>query len=428
MYLRIKMQSSGPIEYRPKLVVTTTSPMTLRFLAGQLEYLAHAGFDVHVVSSPGVELEKTAASGSAKAFPLAMARRPSVKDLGSLVRHLLLFKRLRPTIIFASTPKAGLLGMVAGAMLQVPIRVYLLRGMPLVTASYWQRPVLWLMEAITCRLAHVVQCVSDSLRDDAIRLGLADPDRCLMLHNGSSNGVDAELKFNPSLFPEALTTPMRVDLGLPDSVPVFGFVGRLSLDKGLKELLAAWDIVQRRHPAAHLLVLGPIDQVSRAMRKVLESLRSMHHVHLLTNFFESAPYFRLMDVLVHPSHREGFPNAPLEAAAMGIPTITTNAVGCRDAIVDGITGRIVPVGDANAIAAAIIEYIEMPELRARHGAAARARVLSDFKPEDLWRAQVQLFRDLIARRDVSVMKHEPKQTRTGEAGTRRSDERLAEKS
>jgi glycosyltransferase involved in cell wall biosynthesis len=91
------------------------------------------------------------------------------------------------------------------------------------------------------------------------------------------------------------------------------------------------------------------------------------------------------DIVVLPSHREGFPNVPLEAASMGLPVVTTDAVGCVDAVVDGRTGRVCALGDVEALARAITSYLDSPETRRSHGAAGRQRALVDFDPQRIWR-------------------------------------------
>jgi glycosyltransferase involved in cell wall biosynthesis len=381
---------------RAVIVLSTTVPVTLRFLSGQARRLREEGFEVVLLSSPGRELDSMAAREGASVVAVPMKRRPSpISDVCALVRQIIAFRRLRPSIVSASTPKAGLLGMIAAAYIGVPVRHYLVRGLPLATAPIWQRPVLWSMEFVACRIAHQVQCVSHSLRDDIVRRGLAKPDKCVVLCHGSSNGVDAEVRFNPSRFSVYQREEVRREFGVPPDCLLVGFVGRLCKDKGVLELLAAWEHVSRRRPRAHLLILGPLDGSEPILSRRLEQLRSSGRATVLTEFREPDDCYLAMDLMVLPSHREGFPNVVLEASATALPVVTTDAVGCRDAVIDGVTGRVVAVGDVAALVGALEEYIDNPATRSTHGAAGRARVLQEFRPDDIVKAQVALFQALL---------------------------------
>lgn len=358
-----------------------------------------------LLSSPGPELDSMAAQEGASVVAVPMARRPSpVADVCALVRQIIVFRRLRPSIVSASTPKAGLLGMIAASLLGVPVRHYLLRGLPLATAPFWQRPVLWCMEFAACRIAHQVQCVSHSLRDDIVRRGLASPEKCIVLCNGSSNGVDAEGRFNPARFSAEQRKEIRRAFGVSPERLVIGFVGRLCKDKGVLDLLAAWEHVSRQCPRAHLLILGPLDSSEPKLTSLLEQLRSSGRATVLTEFRDPVHCYLAMDVMVLPSRREGFPNVVLEASAMSLPVVTTDAVGCRDSVIDGVTGRVVPVGDVRALAVAIQDYIDVPRCRHLHGEAGRARALREFRPEEIAEAQIaNLLRSVALQGDKQTL-------------------------
>lgn len=340
-----------------------------------------------LLSSPGPELFRIAAEEGATPVAVPMSRRPSpLQDAMSLFRMTASLRRTRPDIVIAGTPKAGLLAMIASAVLCIPTRVYLMRGLPLTTMTGPSRLAAREFERLACRLAHRVHCVSDSLMRYAASEGIASPAKMTVIRSGSSNGVDALGAYDPRRYDTAYRSALRAELGLPEDALVIGFVGRLARDKGVRDLQEAWCRIRAAHPRARLLAIGPEEAEDRPTLDAIGRLRSDARVHLVTDMREAAPYYLLMDVLVHPSHREGFPNVVLEASAMKVPVVTTDAIGCVDSVDDLTTGMIVPSRSPEAMAEAVNQYLLDASLRRRHGDAGRRRVLREFRPEAIWEA------------------------------------------
>ena len=345
------------------------------------------GFDVAVMSSPGVALDRCAEEEGILAEPIQMERRITpVKDLVALFRMFLAFKRIRPTIVHASTPKGGLLGTIAGRISGVPIVVYHVRGLIFTGSTGVQRALLRTTERIACALAHRVVCVSSSVRTELINEKLCSPDKAIVLLSGSSNGVDAQGRFDPANRPPCERELLRDKLGIPTNASVAGFVGRLVRDKGIVELANAWEAVANSVPDAWLLVVGPWEPRDPVPADSRTRLEIHPRAILAGSQSDVAPFYSAMDLLVLPSYREGFPNVPLEAAAMRRPAIVAASTGCIDAVVDGVTGEIVPVRDAKALAEAMTSYLKNRDLRESHGAAAQQRALSEFQPQKIWEA------------------------------------------
>lgn len=384
-----------------RVLHVTTVPQTLFFLRGQARFMRAHGVDVQAVSSPGPELQDFAREEGVDVHAVEMQRAISpVHDVGAIVRLTKLLRELRPAIVHAHTPKGGLLGMVAATAAGVPVRVYHLHGLPMVTSSGMRRALLWGAERTSCSLAHRVLCVSSSVRAQAVAEKLVSADRIEVLGHGSINGTDAEGRFRPDEASASAGLAERGRWAIPAGAPVIGFVGRLVRDKGLVELADAWQRLRVAFPEAHLLLVGPEERQDPIPPEVVQTLRTDSRVHLTGLRWESPPLFAAMDLVVLPSYREGFGMSLLEGAAMALPVIGTDIPGCRDALVDGVTGTLVPAHDSVELERAVARYLRDPELRRRHGSAGRERVLRDFRPQALWDAQLAVYRSEAARAGV----------------------------
>lgn len=383
----------------PRLVYVTTVPLTARFLLrGQLAQMRAWGFDVHVVSSPGPDLDAVREREGVTVHALPMPRDTGDPkgDALALARLTRLFLRLKPDIVNAGTPKAGLLGMMAARVTRVPVRIYLLRGLRLETTSGRLRALLGGTERVAAACARDVVCVSASLRDVFVEGGYAPASKCLVLGAGSSNGVDVA-RFGRSAENEAAGRALRREAGIPADASVVGFAGRMVADKGIEPLLDAMDQVRRSRPDTHLVMVGDDmagESIAPAIRvRVSADARN----HVLPRTDELGPFYASLDVLAFPSLREGFPNVPVEAAAAGCPVVGFRSTGVVDAIVDGVTGRIVDCA-AEPLAVGVLGYLDDPALARAHGEAGRERVIRDFAPATVWAAWRELYVDRLRSR------------------------------
>jgi glycosyltransferase involved in cell wall biosynthesis len=369
-----------------RLVHVTTVPESLLFFEGQIGYLKAQGVDVWALSSPGELLDQFAVREGIAVHGLEMPRRITpLRDLVTTARLWRWFRKVRPDIVNAHTPKGGLLGMLGAWLARVPVRVYHMHGLPLMTATGLKRRLLRWAEIVSCRLAHQVYCVSASLREAALEEGLCRPDKITVLHHGSVNGVAAETVFNPAHVGATVRKAVRQRQGIPLDAEVIGFVGRVVRDKGLVELAEAWQTLRSQRADLHLLVVGPFEPQDPVPPDVENLLRTDPRVHLTGLVSDTPSMYAAMDLVVLPTYREGFGEVSIEAAAMELPVVATAVPGCVDAVQDGVTGTLVPPRDARALTDAIRRYLHDPELRHRHGRAGRERVLRDFRQEDIWK-------------------------------------------
>jgi glycosyltransferase involved in cell wall biosynthesis len=375
---------------RPRLVIGVTSDPTCLVLRGRLSVLRLAGFEVTLVAAPGQSLIRIATEEGVTPNPLPMRRGISpFADLIALLQICLVLWRLRPAITDFSTPKAGLLGNVAAWLLRVPHRVYTLRGLKLEGTRGVKRWLLLCSERLAAWCADVVLCNSTSLRSLARALRIAPESKLRLLGDGSSNGVDAE-RFSPGL------SHVRAELGIGADDRVLGFVGRLTKDKGIPELLEAFDEITRAEPRCWLLLVGWFDEAEDALGRGLRQRIASHPRIVCTGFvLDTVPYYRAMDIFVLPTHREGFPNVALEASACGLAVITTESTGARDAVLPEVTGLLIPPGNPQAISDAALALLRHPERRRQLGAAGRQWVLERYTRERVLRLAAEFYRGLL---------------------------------
>lgn len=362
---------------RLKLMYVTTLPVTqLLFLNGQNTYLAERGFELHCVSSPGPELDALSRRDTAHPYPVKISRRiQPISDLLSLLQLYRVFRRVRPDIAHLSTPKAALIGAVAAWLARVPVRIYFVRGVATEAAREPLRSLFRVLERLTARLCNAHLCVAPSLLRFMRSEGILNPEQGRVLASGMSNGIDVN-RFNPAVRDQS-----------DSSAAVVGFVGRLARDKGVEDLAAAWRILRDEFPGARLMLVGPWEDENPVRPEIRRQLERDSRVEVTGRVSDVPARLRKISVFAFPSHgTEGFPNAPMEAAACGVPVVATKVVGCVDAVRDGETGMLVPPADPEALAAALRCYLRDPDLRRRHGNAGRTRVIACYRQERIWDA------------------------------------------
>jgi glycosyltransferase involved in cell wall biosynthesis len=373
--------------HTPRLVVLAAPSFALsRAHGGWWRRLVHAGFQVTAIAPPGREDHAAARAEGAETRVLPMARNASpVRDLLSLMRLFAELLRLRPDILQFSTPKASLLGALAGRMTGVPERVYLVRGRAYenfrgVRARFYRR-----IEKLICASATVVLPVSAALGEALKSEGLCPAEKIRLLGAGSSAGV------NLQAFEGADGKLLRKELGIAEGEMAILYVGWLRAEKGIDMLLKAFASLK----GVHLLLAGELYEGDPLEAETLTFIAENPRVHMLGWRSELPDLYAAADVVAHPSLREGFPRVLLEAAAAERAAVCTDWPGAEEAVLHGETGLIVSRGDADALALALESLLEAPLMRTRMGRAARARAEAYFSQEKIWDLHTELLLERV---------------------------------
>jgi glycosyltransferase involved in cell wall biosynthesis len=384
---------------RPKVLQVCAVDISIGPLLRPLIYaLREAGAGVHVACSPGGELDRLADDGIPKR-PVRIARKIlSLRHLVSLVQLARLIRRERYDFVHVHTPIAAALGRVAARVSGTrPVVLYTAHGFYFHDRMRpWLRRVLIWQERLFGRLCtDFLFTVSAEDQMTALRERIVDVGHT---HCLSSLGVDLE-RFDLS----SPQSPRRTDLGISDADPVVAYVGRLVREKGVLDLLEAIALVRERVPGIRLVVIGDTLASDRG-RGVQSEIRSLIAAHGLENnviflgFRGDVPsLLRLCDIFTLPSHREGMPLTILEAMAAGKPVVTTNVRGCREEVVNGLTGIIVAPRDPRSLSEAILSLLVAPERAKAMGLAGRAHVEKAFDQRRVLEEEVEAYRRLAKR-------------------------------
>jgi glycosyltransferase involved in cell wall biosynthesis len=361
----------------PLVIHVATADMGLRFLLlNQLQALQAAGYRVHGISADGPYRHEVQVAGvPVSTVPLTRALTP-LADLRALAELVRIFRRLRPTIVHTHNPKPGLLGQLAARIAGVPLVVNTIHGFYFHPGSSpRQRRFYVLMERIAARCSDAILSQNREDLATAVAERICRPEAISYL----GNGIDVE-RFDRRALDPAQQQRLRAELGIPPEAMVVGAVGRLVAEKGYHELFAAVRELAPAWPQLHLLVVGPEEpgKADRLGPQVLAGYGLAGRVQLAGLRLDMPELYGLMDVLAHPSHREGFPRAPMEAAAMGLPVVASDIRGCRETVVHGQTGLLVPVKDAVALRTGLDLLLRQPALGRAYGTLGRRLAEREF--------------------------------------------------
>ena len=405
---------------KPKLLRITTVPISLhKLLQGQVNYMQKQGFKLVLASAAGKEVKAIEKETGLQVYILPLTRKISpLQDLKALWHTYKLIKKEQPDIVHTHTPKAGIVGMLAAKLAGVNLRIHTVAGLPLLEATGTKRKLLNLVEKVTYAVATKVYPNSYGLQQIILENQFTKAKKLKVLANGSSNGIDTSY-FSPQQITTASKQELRKSLGINENDFVFSFAGRLVGDKGINELVTAFEKlltekkasldtvteqnrnlkVTERRQGAHTIKLLLIGDEERK----LDPLQSETVQHITTNpniittdwVEDVRPYLAISDVFVFPSFREGMPNVVLQAGAMGLPSIVTNINGSNEIIIHNENGFIIPVKDTEALYNAMQKLYTNTAVRNELANNAREMIVNRFEQQVVWDALLEEYQSLL---------------------------------
>lgn len=340
-----------------KICYVVTVSITIKsFFIPQLKFLAENGYDVTVICSPDEKL-KEMLGDKIKYIPVNMPRGlslfGSIKAIKNLKR---IFKEEKFDLVQYSTPNAGLYASIASKKERIKVRNYHFMGLRYLGAKGIFRKVLKWIEKKAIKNSTHVECVSESNLNLCLTEKLLDSKKGVVVSYGSTGGVDIN-RFDYKKSHD-LREEKRNFYGVKEDEFLFGFVGRVTKDKGVEELISAFNVLSEKYDNVKLAVIGDLDRDNRLSTLSLSELSNNEKIIRIDATPEIEKFYPMLDALVLPSYREGFGNVVIEAEAMGVPVLVSDIAGPIDAMEDGVTGLKFKVKDVKALCEAMEKGLE----------------------------------------------------------------------
>lgn len=368
------------------------------FFDGQFKYLTGQGYEIVVVSSDAPNTDAFCKRNGVRFVPLNIPRSVSPMAIAKAVKSICsLIRKEKADAVFGHTPVGALCAMIAARLCGVKNRVYYRHGLIYTTMKGLKHTIFKAEEKFVASLATSVINVSHSLSKLAVADGLNEAEKQYVIGHGTCGGIDAQNIFNLSLVDVDKLLLIKKKLGLNDADIVFGFCGRICNDKGIPELVDAFELFQKLHSniKAKLLFIGRFDTrdgISEEKKLQIENNSDI----VISGHIDKAEipyYYSILDVFVFPSHREGFGMCVVEASAMEKPILDSRAHGCVDAIVEHETGEYIDLS-ADGICKGM-ELMLDEELRGKLGKSGRKRVLEWYDFKVMWPLVGDLYKKIL---------------------------------
>ncbi len=378
---------------KPKICFVVAVDITLKFLlTSEIKFFQEKGYDVSVVCSPGKWLADIRALGvNVEEITIKRDIFTPFSDLISLARLYSYFKREKFDLVLTFTPKPGLLGQLAARLAGVPISINTIFGFYFHEHTpFLKRRFFIFIEWLAARCSTFVFFRNKEDFETAQKERIIDVSKASYI----GDGIDIK-KYDAARFPKEFIQEKKRSVGIDAGASVIGIVARLVREKGYIELFEAFKKVSEKFPDARLLVVGPADPAKKDSINPADIRQK--NIIFLGERTDVAELYPVMDIFVLPSYREGFPHSVMEASAMSRPVITTDVRGCRDAIVDGVTGILIPPRSHEALTEALVDLLSAPQKARAMGEAGRKKAQKDFDKNILLQKMDQKISQLLSK-------------------------------
>lgn len=357
-----------------KVCMITTVSLTLKvFVVETAKYLhKQCGYDVTLICDNDEEFKKSLPN-YIHYTPVHMARGVDITGVKSIVDFIKVFRDEKFDMVQYSTPNAACYASIAAKIVKVPVRLYCQWGIRYVGMSGISRKIFRAIEKMVCRNSTDIRAVSPMNKAFAVSEGLYPEEKAVVVGKGGTIGVDMK-RYDISKKAEYCSA-IRKQYDISNEAFVYGFAGRVSADKGCAELLTAFQKITESEPDAKLLIVGPMEDGCGVPAEILEWARKSNQV-VMTGMIDGSKmneYYSAMDVLVHPTYREGFGMVLQEAGALGIAMITTKIPGASEVMEEGISCLLVEPKNISELESAMKKLITDREYSKKIGQAAYER-------------------------------------------------------
>lgn len=356
-----------------KVLHIVSVSFSLRYFVGnQFHYFKEKGYEFHVACSDSPDFTALSREFGFTPFPVPILRSINpLQDIKSIYRLYQYIRREQFDIVIAHSPKGGLIGILAAYLARTPKRIFFRHGLVFETVTGLKKHLLINIERLIGFCATSIVNVSPSIARVSDQLQLNSSSKNVLLGNGTCNGIDIT-KFKPRF-------------GYKDTtVFTIGFVGRMSKDKGLIELVDAWKLLCNEYKSIRLLLIGPMDERDPLPHSTLNQVQVNPTIEYVSGVDDTSLYYNKMDIFILPSYREGFPTVTLEASASGLPVVTTKVTGCSDSIVENVTG-IFADNTAESLYTLLKYYIDNQEIAQIHGTNGHEFVRDNFSEDFIYK-------------------------------------------
>lgn len=324
-----------------KLIVGITAPLSVILIKGQLRYFSDLGYNVYLLAPETEETIQFCKEENTRLLPVDIKREINIiSDIKALYIIWRYIRKIKPDVVNIGTPKMGLLGAIAAWLCNVPKIFYTCRGFRFEHESGAVKKLLKTLDKLAISRAHKVICISNSILSLGLEENMFKVNKAIVLGKGSSNGLDLSF-YNPESYSQEKIAEIKKILNIQNKF-VYGFVGRIIDRKGINELYNAFLKTKDLDPRVHLIIVGKANLEQIADPYLMEKLKADKDVTLTGYISNVNDYMAVMDVFVLPAWWEGFGNALIQAAAMGIPIISCDVTGCKDAVKNGFNGLLIP--------------------------------------------------------------------------------------